>query len=89
MLSGHPPFYSKSEEKLKQKICSMKYNFDLPVFSRISEDIKDLIKKILVKADERPTIARFFKIARSKKTLQGHQKNLLQLIGVILKNIQN
>ena len=57
ILSGHPPFYSKNEEKLKQKICSMKYNFDLPVFSKISEDAKDLIKKILVKAEDRPTIA--------------------------------
>ena len=35
----------------------MKYNFDLPAFSKISEDAKDLIKKILVKADERPTIS--------------------------------
>ena len=31
----------------------MKYNYDLPAFEKISEDAKDLIKKILVKADER------------------------------------
>ena len=35
----------------------MNYNFDIPAFEKISEDAKDLIKKILVKPDERPTIA--------------------------------
>ena len=40
ILSGHPPFYSKNEEKLKQKICSMKFNFDLPIFEKISSDAR-------------------------------------------------
>ena len=53
ILSGHPPFYSKDEEKLKQKICSMKYNFDLPVFSKISQDAKDLIKKNAPRASKK------------------------------------
>ena len=57
ILTGHPPFFSKNEEKLKQKICSMKYNIDLPVFSKISQDAKDLLKSILVKANKRPTIS--------------------------------
>ena len=57
MLSGNPPFYSKDEEKLKQKICKMIYNFDLPVFSKISEDAKDLIRQIFVEPSKRPTIS--------------------------------
>ena len=90
LLSGHPPFYSKNEDKLKQKICSMNYNFDLPVFSTISEDAKELIKKILVKDDERPTIAEILKSPwvkenaprASKKSLVvdwGHIKKYSQL----------
>jgi calcium-dependent protein kinase len=35
----------------------MKYKIDLPVFSKISQDAKDLLKSILVKADKRPTIS--------------------------------
>jgi len=57
MLSGNPPFYSKNEEKLKEKICSMNYNFDLPAFSKISEDAKDLIRQIFVEPELRPTIS--------------------------------
>jgi calcium-dependent protein kinase len=57
LLSGNPPFFSKSEEKLKQKICKMKYNFDLPQFSKISQDAKNLIRQIFVDRDNRPTIA--------------------------------
>ena len=57
MLSGNPPFYSKNEDILKDKICNMTYNFDLPAFSRISEDAKDLIRQIFVDSEQRPTIS--------------------------------
>ena len=57
MLSGNPPFYAKNEEKLKQKICEMKYNFDAPAFSKVSEDAKELIRQIFVESENRPTIS--------------------------------
>ena len=55
MLCGKPPFFSENEEKLKKKICSMEFNFDYPEFEKISDDAKNLIKKILVKAENRPS----------------------------------
>ena len=57
MLSGNPPFYSKNEKILKEKICKMEYNFDFPAFSKVSEDAKDLIRQIFVDSDRRPTIS--------------------------------
>ena len=57
MLSGNPPFFSKNETKLKEKICKMEYNFDFPAFSKVSKDAKDLIRKIFVDSDRRPTIS--------------------------------
>ena len=57
MLCGKPPFYSKDENELKRIICEMKYTFNYPEFSKISEEAKDLIKSILVEADKRPSIA--------------------------------
>ena len=57
MLSGRPPFFAKSEEKLKKKICDMKYSFDIPAFSKVSQDAKDLIKQIFVDSEKRPTIS--------------------------------
>ena len=57
MLCGKPPFYSQDEEELKKKICSMKYNFDYPEFKKVSQDAIDLIKKILVVPEKRPSAA--------------------------------
>ena len=56
MLSGNPPFFSKCEQKLKEKICKMDYSFDFPAFSKVSEDGKALIRKIFVDSSRRPTI---------------------------------
>ena len=57
MLSGNPPFYDKNKDKLKEKICNLEYNFNLPIFSKISEDAKDLLKQIFVNNENRPTIS--------------------------------
>jgi calcium-dependent protein kinase len=57
MLSGNPPFYDNNEEKLKEKICNIEYNFNLPIFDKISEDAKDLLRQIFVVNDNRPTIS--------------------------------
>jgi len=57
MLSGNPPFYDNNHEKLKEKICNIDYNFNLPIFSKISEDAKDLLRQIFVNNDIRPTIS--------------------------------
>ena len=58
---------------------SMKYNFDLPVFSKISQDAKDLIKKILVKADERPTISEVLKSPWVKENAPRASKKSLNV----------
>ncbi len=57
MLSGNPPFYDNNEEKLKEKIINIEYNFNLPIFSKVSEDAKDLLRQIFVNKDVRPTIS--------------------------------
>ena len=57
MLSGNPPFFSDNEEKLKEKICNIDYNFKLPIFSKISDDAKELLKSIFVNNEIRPTVS--------------------------------
>jgi calcium-dependent protein kinase len=57
MLSGSPPFFSDNEEKLKEKICNIDYNFKLPIFSKISDDAKELLKHIFVNNEIRPTVS--------------------------------
>ena len=57
MLSGKPPFFSQDEEELKAKIKSMKYDFSYAEFTKVSQDAKDLIQKILVPVETRPSVA--------------------------------
>ena len=48
LLSGHFPFYAKTEEEIKKKILSGKFEFNPKYFSNISEKAKDLITKCLI-----------------------------------------
>ena len=48
LLSGHFPFFGKSESEIRKKILSGKFIFDKKYFSHISDTAKDLIKKCLI-----------------------------------------
>ena len=47
LLSGHYPFYGKSEKEIKNKILSGKFSFKPKYFNNISDKAKDLISKCL------------------------------------------
>jgi calcium/calmodulin-dependent protein kinase I len=48
LLSGNLPFLGRSQKELFRKIISGKYEFREEIWSEISEDAKDLVKKLLV-----------------------------------------
>jgi calcium-dependent protein kinase len=48
MLSGRPPFYGKSDNEVLKKIEKKEFYLDDPEWSNISENVKDLLKKIFV-----------------------------------------
>mmetsp|Transcript_96330 Transcript_96330/g.132515 ORF Transcript_96330/g.132515 Transcript_96330/m.132515 type:complete len:232 (+) Transcript_96330:265-960(+) len=47
MLSGKPPFGGKSNKEIIDNVLKGEYNFNHPVWSVISDEAKDLIKKLL------------------------------------------
>ncbi|KAK9173398.1 hypothetical protein cmbei_300920 [Cryptosporidium meleagridis] len=47
LLSGTPPFYGKNEYDILKRVETGKYAFDLPQWRTISDDAKDLIRKML------------------------------------------
>ena len=57
LLCGVPPFFSLNEKELKKKILNFDYNFEYSVFDKVSSDAKELIKKIFVIPEERPSIS--------------------------------
>ena len=48
LLSGHFPFFGKTEEEIKKKILSGKFTFNKKYFNHVSDKAKDLIKKCLI-----------------------------------------
>ena len=48
MLCGYPPFYAEENNELFKLIKDCEYEFHMPYWENISEDAKDLIKKLLV-----------------------------------------
>ena len=48
LLSGHFPFFGKSEDNITKKILSGKFVFNKKYFSNVSDKAKDLISKCLI-----------------------------------------
>lgn len=48
LLSGHFPFFGKTEEDITKRILSGKFIFNKKYFSNVSEKAKDLISKCLI-----------------------------------------
>jgi len=47
LLGGYPPFYDEHEPRLFMKIRRGQYSFDDPVWAKVSDLAKDLIRKLL------------------------------------------
>ena len=85
LLSGNLPFNGRSQKELFRKIVSGKYEFKEEGWDGVSEDAKDLVKKLLVlDPDERITASqalrhRWMKASRDRLariTLQGTSQRL-------------
>jgi len=48
LLSGHPPFYSKSNREVLEKTARGQYRMDGGEWEGVSEEAKDLIRKMLI-----------------------------------------
>lgn len=49
LLGGYPPFYSEDENVICDNIRNCNWSFNEPVWTKISENAKDLIKQLLCK----------------------------------------
>jgi len=47
LLVGYPPFHSTNRRLLNSKVKEGKYEFDAKYWSHVSENAKDLIRKLL------------------------------------------
>ena len=46
LLTGNFPFFGKTENEIIEKILNPKLELNFPIFNNISEEAKDLIKKM-------------------------------------------
>ena len=47
LLSGTPPFYGPDDQTILSRVKEGQYTMDIPEFDRVSDEAKDLIKKLL------------------------------------------
>ena len=52
MLCGYPPFYSENPHKqlsqgMRRRIMAGEYDFPAPEWSRVSQDAKDVVKRLV------------------------------------------
>lgn len=56
MLWGCPPFDGDSEEEVMELVENIEYDFEDECFKEVSDEVKDLIRKILLPENERITL---------------------------------
>eukprot|EP01017_Pseudomicrothorax_dubius_P031206 TRINITY_DN395_c0_g1_i1.p1 TRINITY_DN395_c0_g1~~TRINITY_DN395_c0_g1_i1.p1 ORF type:complete len:456 (-),score=148.35 TRINITY_DN395_c0_g1_i1:194-1561(-) len=54
LLCGYPPFYGDTDGQILDSVKKGSYNFEGEEWATVSEGAKDLIRKMLTKADKRP-----------------------------------
>ncbi|CAD8207367.1 unnamed protein product [Paramecium pentaurelia] len=55
LLTGLPPFNGRTDAEILKAVKSGVYKLDIPQFNGVSNDVKDLIQKMLTKPDQRLT----------------------------------
>lgn len=79
MISGYEPFYDSNETQMFKNIMAGKYSFPKDLFPNVSDDIKDMITKILVTDPEvRPTAKDCLAHPWLKEHSEAQKKSLLQ-----------
>ena len=53
MLIGYPPFYGEDQAITCNKVMNYKKFFEIPEDSKISEEAKDLLKRLIADPDKR------------------------------------
>lgn len=53
LLSGVPPFGGDSDPQILEAVKKGEFNFDIPEFKKVTESVKDLIRKMITKPEKR------------------------------------
>lgn len=56
LVTAAPPFDGENDRQIMENVKTMQYSLDIPQAKHLSEEVKDLIRKILVPADKRISV---------------------------------
>ena len=57
LLTGNPPFQGNNDDEIILSVKKQEYSLERPELIKVSEEAKDLIKKILVPEEKRLSAA--------------------------------
>jgi calcium-dependent protein kinase len=89
LLTGDPPFNGANDNEIYRKIQNKKFNFPSPQWDKISEDVKDLIKKMLCDPKDRFTAEQVLNHTWVKNCAPNSEGSLLNLNTESLKKYKN
>ncbi|OMJ89974.1 hypothetical protein SteCoe_7762 [Stentor coeruleus] len=91
LLTGNPPFTGETDEQIMESVKTQKYSLDGKEFSKVSDEAKDLIQKLLVPEDQRITALealshKWFHISLVRKS---PRKDTISSVTNNLRNFRN
>jgi calcium-dependent protein kinase len=89
ILTGDPPFNGANDNEIYRKIQQKKFSFPSPQWDKISDDVKDLIKKMLSDPADRLTAGQVLQHTWVVNQAPNSQDVVLSLSTDSLKNYKN
>jgi len=88
LLCGYPPFYGNNDPQILEAVKKGVFDFNGPEWKTVSENAKDLIKKMLTKPDKRLKAGEVLKHPFMTEVAKDSDKGL-ELNFTTLKNFRN
>ena len=89
ILTGDPPFNGANDNEIYRKIQQKKFGFPSPVWDKISDDVKDLIKHMICDPKDRITAQEVLNHTWVKNLAPNSEESILSLNTNSLKNYKN
>mmetsp|Transcript_2960 Transcript_2960/g.3513 ORF Transcript_2960/g.3513 Transcript_2960/m.3513 type:complete len:138 (+) Transcript_2960:581-994(+) len=84
LLCGYPPFYGDNNQEILEMVRIGQFEFDGEEWDTVSNEAKDLIKKLITRPERRLTAAE----ALQHPFMRQHQSNNRQQMAQQIKNLK-
>ena len=85
LLGGYPPFHDDNHAILYRKIKAADYAFDPQYWDQVSDDAKDLIKKMLVVDPDKRSISASRRVEAPSRRRRDSSPGMMEVGGLLFE----